>query len=139
VVTPTAQDNGWTRVRVEGWVRDDEVLPADSALRLSLSAADIRAAPDRARGAVVRWEVQFMALQRADALRRDLRLGEPYILARGPGEETGLMYLAVPPALLPDVDRFQPLDVLTITARVRVGRSEPVGVPVLDLMSAVRR
>ena len=139
LLTPLARDNGWTRVRVEGWVRDEDLLPADPSLQLSLSAADIRAAPDRTRGAMVRWEVQFIAIQRADQLRRDLRAGEPYILARGPGDEGALLYLAIPPALLPQVEQFQPLQALTITARVRVGRSEPVGVPILDLLSAVRR
>jgi uncharacterized protein YgiM (DUF1202 family) len=138
-VTPLARDAGWTRVRVEGWVRDADLMPADTALRASLSAADIRAAPDGARGALVRWEIQFIALQRADQLRRDLRVGEPYILARGPGVETGLLYLAVPPSLLADVERFEPLQPLVVTARVRAGRSEPVGIPVLDLLSASRR
>ncbi len=138
-LTPLARDDGWTRVRIEGWVRDADLIPADTALRLSLSAADLRAAPEESRGAMVRWEVQFIALQRADQLRRDLRVGEPYILARGPGSETGLLYFAVPPALVAEVERFEPLQTLTVTARVRVGRSEPVGIPVLDLLSAARR
>jgi hypothetical protein len=138
-LTALAHDAGWTRVRVEGWVRDADVVPADTALRLSLSAADIRAAPDEAKGAVVRWEIQFIAVQRADQLRRDLRVGEPYILARGPGTENGLLYFAIPPALLAEVERYEPLQSLTVTARVRVGRSEPVGIPVLDLLSVARR
>jgi hypothetical protein len=138
-LTALARDDGWTRVRIEGWVRDQDIVPADTALRLSLSAADIRAAPDEARGALVRWTVQFIAVQRADQLRRDLRVGEPYILARGPGEESGLLYFAIPPGLVADVARFEPLQSLTVTARVRVGRSEPVGIPVLDLLSATRR
>ena len=138
-LTPLARDNGWTRVRIEGWVRDQDVIPADTALRLSLSAADIRAAPDQARGVVVRWDIQFIAIQKADELRRDLRVGEPYILARGPGEETGLLYFAIPPALVATVERFEPLQTLSVTARVRVGRSEPVGIPILDLLSVAGR
>ena len=138
-LTALARADGWTRVRVEGWVRDDEVIPADTALRLSLSGADVRAAPEKYRGAVVRWDVEFIALQRADQLRRDLRSGEPYILARGPGEESGLLYIAVPPALVPEMERLQPLQVITITGRIRVGRSEPAGVPVLDLLTAIRK
>jgi len=138
-LTPLARDNGWTRVRIEGWVRDQDVVPADTSLRLSLSAADIRAAPDDARGAMVRWEIQFIAIQKADELRRDLRAGEPYILARGPGAETGLLYFAIPPGLVAAVERFEPLQTLTVTARVRVGRSEPVGIPILDLLSVAAR
>jgi hypothetical protein len=139
LLIPLARENGWTRVRVEGWVRDDEVIPADTSLRLALSGADVRAAPDRYRGAVVRWDIEFIAVQRADQLRRDLRPGEPYMLARGPARESGLLYIAIPPALLPEVERFEPLQVITITGRIRVGRSEPAGVPVLDLLSAVRK
>lgn len=139
LLTPLARADGWTRVRLEGWIRDDQLIPADTALQLSLSGADLRAAPDRYRGAVVRWEVEFISIQKADQLRRDLRSGEPYLLARGPGEESGLLYVAVPPALLAEMERLQPLEVITITARVRVGRSEPAGVPVLDLITAARK
>jgi hypothetical protein len=139
VVIPIARAEGWTRVRVEGWIRDDQVIPADTALHLSLSGADLRASPDRYRGAVVRWQVEFISIQKADPLRRDLRPGEPYMLARGPGTESGLLYIAIPPALLAEMERLDPLDVITITARVRVGRSEPAGVPVLDMMSAARK
>ena len=139
LLLPLARMGGWTRVRVEGWVRDGELVPADTALQLSLSGADLRAAPDRYRGAVVRWELEFISIQKADPLRRDLRPGEQYVLARGPGTESGLLYLAIPPALLPELQRFKPLDVITVTARVRVGRSEPAGVPVLDLISAARK
>jgi len=138
-LTPLARADGWTRVRLEGWVRDDEVVPADTALRLSLSGADVRAAPERYRGTVVRWDVEYIAMQRADPLRRDMRSGEPYLLARGPGEESGLLYIAVPPALVAEVERFQPLQVVTVTARIRVGRSEPAGVPILDLIAAARK
>ena len=139
ILTPLARAGGWTRVRIEGWIREDEAIPADTALRLSLSGADLRAAPDRYRGAVVRWEVEFISIQKADPLRRDLRSGEPYMLARGPGSENGLLYVAIPPAQLAALERVQPLTVIMITARVRVGRSEPAGVPVLDLIAAAPR
>ena len=139
ILTPLARADGWTRVRIEGWVRDDQVVPADTALQLSLSGADLRAAPERYRGTLVRWQVEFISIQKADPLRRDLRAGEPYMLARGPGNESGLLYIAIPPALLGEMERLKPLDVITVTARVRVGRSEPAGVPVLDLVAAARK
>jgi hypothetical protein len=104
-----------------------------------MSAADIRAAPDEARGVLVRWTVQFIALQRADALRPGLRQDEPYILARGPGAENALLYIAVPPVLLGEVEALQPLAAITITARVRDGKSAPVGVPILDLTTLSRK
>lgn len=138
-VAPIARERGWVRVRIEGWVPESELLPTDTALRVSLSAADLRADPEAARGKVVRWEVTFYALQRADPLRRDLAPNESYMLARGPGDENSLLYLAVPPSLLPVARGLPAMAELTVTARVRNGRSEPVGVPLLDLQSITRR
>ena len=139
VVTPLARDRGWVRIRVEGWVPEADLAPADSALRVSLSAADLRADPRGARGRVVRWDVEVLALQIADPLRRDLAADEPYLLARGPGAENALLYLAVPPSLLGAARALPALTPITVTARVRNGRSEPVGVPILDLQTITRR
>jgi hypothetical protein len=83
--------------------------------------------------------VEFLALQSADQLRRDMVPDEPYILARGPGAENALLYLAVPPSLLDAAHALPPLAPLIITARVRVGRSDPTGVPILDLVTLARR
>ncbi len=138
-VAPIARERGWVRVRVEGWVPERDLLPTDTALRVSLSAADLRADPEGARGKVVRWAVTFYALQRADPLRRDLAPNESYMLARGPGNENSLLYLAVPPSLLAVARGLPAMAELTVTARVRNGRSEPVGVPLLDLQSITRR
>ena len=140
-LTPLARERGWVRVRIDGWVPEADVIPADTTLRSDLSAADLRADPGATRGRLVRWEVQLLALQTADPLRRGLRPDEPYFLARGPGRENALLYVAVSPALLPAVRPLAaaaPVGV-TITARVRDGRSEPVGVPILDLVSIARR
>ena len=65
----------------------------------------------------------------------------PYLLARGPDRENALLYLAVPAELLSTVRPIAagaPAPV-TITARVRDGRSDPVGVPILDIVSIARR
>jgi hypothetical protein len=131
-------DRGWVRVRTEAWVPASEIVPADTAYRAALSAADVRADPDGTRGKVVQWTVQFIALQTADPLRRGLAPDEPYVLARGPGRENALLYLVVPPSLLGTARALSPLDSVAVTARVRDGRSEPVGVPILDLQ-ALRR
>ena len=131
----TARDRGWLRVQVQGWVRERELVPADSTLRHPLSAADLRAEPDGSRGKLVRWEVQVLAFQIADPLRRDLAPDEPYLLARGPGTENALLYLTIPPALLTAARSIAPLSHAVVTARVRTGRSDPAGVPVLDLLS----
>jgi HlyD family secretion protein len=90
---------------------------------------------ERFRGSTVRWEVTFIALQRADALRKGMAANEPYLLIRGPGEDASVVYAAVPPSLLPTVRGLTPMAPLIITARVREGRSDPVGVPILDLLT----
>jgi len=138
-LTVLTRERGWVRVRLEGWVREEELVPADTLLRMSPSAADIRADPDGMRGRLVRWNVEFISLQRADPLRRDMTADEWYILARGPAGENAIVYLVVPAALRSQVEALSPLSRISVTARVRVGRSQPVGVPILDLESLSRR
>ena len=133
-----ARDRDWVRVRVEGWVRESDLVVADTTLR-QLSAADIRSNPAAALGKLVRWEVEVVALQTADALRTEFQRGEQYLLALGPGTEKTLVYIAVPPALLTNARSLPPLAQVTVTARVRNGRSDPAGVPILDLESLTRR
>ena len=132
-VIPLARERGWVRVRVEGWVREQDLLPVDSTLRTALSAADLRADPEGTKGKLVRWKVEVLAFQRADALRRDLATGEPYLLARGPAGENALLYLALPASMVAEATAITPLTVVQITARVRTGRSAPTNVPILDV------
>jgi hypothetical protein len=133
-----ARDGDWVRVRLEGWVRESDLIASDTTLR-QLSAADIRSDPAGAKGKLVRWEVETVALRSADPLRPGLQAGEQYLLALGPGAEKTLVYIAVPGDLLPNVRSLPPLSPVIITARVRDGRSEPAGVPILDLQSITRR
>lgn len=140
VVIPLARDRDWVRVRVEGWVRENELQTVDTTVQTRLSAADLRADPEGTRGVIVRWNVQVLSpIQRADPLRRELAENEPYVIARGPDTESALLYLAIPPSMLDAVSSIAPLTTVVITARVRTGRSAPVGVPILDLVSIVRR
>ncbi|MBA4072744.1 MAG: hypothetical protein C0497_13040 [Gemmatimonas sp.] len=138
-VMPLARSRGWVRVRSEVWVPERDVVPADASYGAGLSAADLRADPEGTRGKTVRWEVQILALQYADPLRRDLAQDEPYFLAKGPGAEDQLLYLAVPPLLLAEARSTQALTRLLVTARVRTGRSQPVGIPILDILSFARQ
>ncbi len=133
-----AKDRDWVRVRIEGWVRESDLLVADSTLR-PLSAADVRAAPAAAQGKLVRWEVEAIALQTADAIRTGLQTGERYLLALGPGAEKTLVYIVVPTQLLQSAQSLPSMAPITVTARIRNGKSEPAGVPVLDLQSLTRR
>ena len=135
----TGRDRGWVRVRVEGWAHEADFVVSDTSLRGALSAADVRADPDGTKGRLVHWEVLVLAHQVADPLRKGLVNQEPYLLAQGPGRENALLYLAIPPVLVGTAREIPDLSMVTVTARVRSGKSEPVGVPVLDLISIVRR
>jgi hypothetical protein len=138
-VSALARERGWVRVRVEGWLREDDLIPTDSTVLSNVSAADLRAEPEKFRGQTVRWKVQVLSLQTADALRRGLAPDELYWLARGPGTENSLLYLAIPPSLVSTARSVEPLASVIVTARVRAGRSEPSGVPILDVQSVAGR
>lgn len=138
LVTPLAAENGWTRVRVEGWVPTKDLTEATEKALGELSAADLRADPAGTKGRTVRWTVEALSYQLADGLRRELN-GEPYLLARGPGKERSILYLAVPDSLVTAAQALAPLSTVTVTARVRSGRSQPGGVPILDLLELTRR
>lgn len=137
--TVTGRDRGWIRVRVEGWAREADFSVADSSLKGAVSAADLRADPDGTVGRIVHWDVEILAHQISDALRKGLGDREPYLLAQGPAGENALLYLAIPPSLAATAAQIPDLAKATVTARVRTGRSEPVGVPVLELITIVQR
>lgn len=139
VVEPVVRDRGWVRVRVDAWVPESLLVPADSSYAATLTAADLRLDPEGLRGRIVRWKVQVIGLQTADPLRRALAPDEPYLLAMGPAGENAILYLAVPPSLLAEAKGIAPLTNVTVTARVRNGRSQPTGAPVLDLISIIKR
>jgi hypothetical protein len=137
-VEALARSEGWVRVRIEGWVPERDLTVADSMAASAVSAADLRADPDQYRGRVLRWEVQAVSVQRADPLRRGLAADEEYLLARGPGDEGAIVYVALPRSLVTEIRALPPLTDIFITARVRDGRSPPVGAPLLDLISFSR-
>lgn len=128
-----AREGAWTRVRLEGWVSEAATLPPDSAAR-EFSVADLRANPEQFRGRRVEWTLRFVALQHAEAIRTDFYEGEPYFLANPPARSRDLVYVAVPPELLPAVEELAPLQTVDIVGRVRTGRSQ-TGVPILDLIA----
>ena len=134
-----ARDHGWARVELDGWVRESELVPVDSSSVSAVSAADLRSDPDHYKGTTVRWVVQAISVQAADPLRKGLAPDEPYLLARGPGSESSLLYLALPPALVSSARALQPLSSVMVLARVRQGRSDPSGVPILDVLRIVPR
>jgi hypothetical protein len=128
---------GWLRVRLEGWVPVDAPLQVRRGTETDLGLLAVREDPDRHRGAVVRWRVQYIGLQRADSLRSDMPRGQPYLLARDPGGAVGFVYVTVPQQLLPAVTGLAPLQRIEIRGRVVTGRSPLTGHPILELLEVV--
>jgi hypothetical protein len=125
----------WTRVQFEGWVKSADLAAAPPGVLLGVSAAELRADPERFRGQVLRWTLQYIALQTADELRPDIPAGATYMLARGPSPERGFVYVVIPETRRATVDRLTALATIQVSVRVRAGRSRFLGHPVVDLIS----
>ena len=130
-----SRNGEWTRVQLEGWVKGTELQAAPAGVLVGVTAAELRAEPQRYAGQVVRWNLEFIAIQKADDLRPDIPGGSSYVLARGPLPERGFVYVIVPDIKLPAFRALTPLVTMQITARVRNGRSRYLGNPVVDLIS----
>ena len=125
----------WARVQIEGWVKTTDLQAAPPGVQVGVSAAELRAEPQRYAGQVLRWTLQFIAVQKADDLRPDIPAGATYVLARGPLPERGFVYVIVADAKLASIQALAPLATIQVTARVRQGRSRYLGNPVVDLIS----
>ena len=130
-----SRNGEWTRVQFEGWVKGGELQVAPAGVLVGVTAAELRAEPQRYVGQVLRWRLEFIAIQKADELRPDIPVGSSYVLARGPLPERGFVYVTVPDSKLPAFRTLTPLVVMQITARVRNGRSRYLGNPVVELIS----
>jgi len=130
-----SRNGEWTRVQFEGWVKGGDLQVAPAGVQVGVTAAELRAEPQRYAGQVLRWNLEFIAIQKADELRPDIPNGASYVLARGPLPERGFVYIIVPDARLPAFRALTPLATMTVTARVRNGRSRYLGNPVVDLIS----
>jgi len=72
-------------------------------------------------------------------LRSEIPVGQPYMLARGPLPEAGFVYVMIPPAMLPEVERLAPLAQLVIIGRIRAARSRFLGNPIVELVDMAIR
>ena len=125
----------WTRVELEGWVKSADLQMAPPGVLVGVTAAELRADPQRYAGQVLRWTLQFISTQKADELRPEMPNGATYLLARGPLPERGFVYLVVPDSKRSQLEGITPLATVQVTARVRIGRTRFLGNPVLDLIS----
>ncbi|MSR21544.1 MAG: hypothetical protein EXR91_11335 [Gemmatimonadetes bacterium] len=137
-----SRDGNWVRVRLDGWVWMPQAAQASSGTLdttpSTLVPQDLTANPSEHAGRVVAWGLQFISLERAEAIRTDFRQGEPFLLTRYGGPEGPFVYVAVPPERLTDVEGLVPLERITVTARVRTGASSLTGTPIVDLLSFER-
>ena len=125
----------WSRVQFEGWVKSADLRPAPAGVLVGVSAAELRADPQRYVGQVLKWTVQYVAIETADDLRPDIADGTTYVLARGPLPERGFVYIVIPEGRKADIAKVPPLATIGVTVRVRVGRSRYIGNPVVELLA----
>jgi hypothetical protein len=127
----------WARVRVEGWVREADLEPIREGALAGVTAAEVRAAPDRYVGRQLDWRLQVISVQTADELRAEMAPGQPYLLTRGPLPEPGFVYVAIPAN---QVDRFRALPSLhevVLRVTIRAARTRYLTTPVAELVSVV--
>jgi len=123
---------GWARVRIDAWVKDAAVGSAPEPT--GITAAEIRAAPEKYVGQTVEWTVQLVGVQKADELRPEMELGKPFLLVRGPLPETGFVYVALTEAEAEPFRRLEPLSKIRIRATIKAGKSRFLPTPVVTLV-----
>ncbi len=134
-----ARSGEWVRVQTEGWVRESELSAGAAGVLEGVSGAEVRARPEEFEGKLLQWTLQYLSVQRADELRSEIPLGQPYMLARGPLPEAGFVYVILPADKLEAVRRLAPVAQVVVIGRLRVARSRYLGNPVLDLVDLAVR
>jgi hypothetical protein len=129
VLRTVERRGAWTRVQLEGWV-PSETVSTDGGTASGPEAVVL--APDRFTGRRVQWTLEHVALQKAEAWRTDFEDGEWYGLARVPHRAT-YVYLVVPATLLEDFRGLSPFETIRIEGRIRAGRSELTGNPIVEV------
>ena len=129
--------NGWAKVQLEGWVKEADLKPSDAGSLLGVSAAEVRAAPDRYVGQTIDWRLQLIAVQNADELRAEMPPGQPYLLTRGPLPEPGFVYVSIPASRIAEFRAMPPLTELVLRVTLRAARSKYLTTPVTELVSVV--
>ena len=138
--TPTrvlSRAGEWSRVQVEGWVRDSDLEASDGGALGGVTAEEVRAQPDRYVGQTLDWRLQFIAVQTADELRPELPPGQPYLLTRGPLPEPGFVYVAIPSDRVEAFRALPPLQEVVLRVSIRAARTRYLTTPVAELVSVV--
>ena len=124
--------DGWARVQIDAWVPDEGLT--DQAPANTVTGVNVRENPERYIGQTVEWTLQVLAVQKADELRPELPLNQPYVLARGPLPETGFVYLVVSDAEAQRFRGLEPLAKVRVRATIRSGRTRFLPTPVLNFV-----
>jgi hypothetical protein len=125
----------WVRVQVDGWVRDSDVRPAEAGVLAGITAAEVRASPDRFVGQTLDWRLQVIAVQLADELRPEIPSGQPYLLTRGPLPEPGFVYVTIPPERIAEFRALPPLHEMVMRVNLKAARTRYLATPVAALVS----
>jgi len=140
-----AREGSWARVRLDGWVwrplaTEGEVPEeAENALEGGVTPDDLTSPGGESfEGRRVTWRIQFISLERAEAIRTDFFEGEPFILGRFQDGDGPFVYIAVPPERLAEVQGLTPLEVVTVTGRVRRASSALTDTPIVELLAVER-
>ncbi|MEP7177381.1 MAG: hypothetical protein ABI860_12600, partial [Gemmatimonadales bacterium] len=132
-----ARSGELVKVQVEGWLPADAIAPTDGGAMVGVTAAEVRAEPDRFVGRTVEWRLQVIAVKVADELRSELPPGQPYLLTRGPLPEPGFVYVGLPAARVAEFQALPPLQELVLRVSIRAARTKFLATPVVELVSIV--
>jgi hypothetical protein len=132
-----ARSGDQVKVQIEGWIPADAIAPSDSAAMVGVTAAEVRATPDRFVGQTVEWRLQVIAVKTADELRAEMAPGQPYLLTRGPLPEPGFVYVGIPSARVAEFEALPPLQELVLRVSIRAAHTKFLSTPVAELVSVV--
>jgi hypothetical protein len=125
----------WMRVQVEGWVRESDMKPAQAGVLAGISAAEVRATPDKFVGQTLDWRLQIIAVQLADELRPEMPSGQPYLLTRGPLPEPGFVYVMIPADRIAEFRALPALHEMTLRVTLKAARTRYLATPVAELVA----
>jgi hypothetical protein len=132
-----ARSGEWVRVGVDGWVRESDLKPAEAGVLAGITAAEVRASPDRFVGQTLDWRLQVIAVQLADELRPEITSGQPYLLTRGPLPEPGFVYVTIPAGRVAEFRALPPLHEMVMRVTLRAARTRYLATPVAELVSTL--
>jgi hypothetical protein len=131
------QSGEWVRVQLEGWVRATDLKASTEGVLVGISAAEVRAEPDRFVGQTVDWRLQLVSVQIADELRPEMPAGQMYLLMRGPLPEPGFVYVMVSRAEADKMRALPPLSELRLRVTIRAAKTRYLPTPVVEMVSVL--